>query len=203
MHALQDLGEALMALDPSRLAELDLPERLVDALRDARSTRSHEGARRQRQYVGKLMREVDAEPLRAALERISQGKQSDQAEVTAAEKWRESLLRDDDAMARLVIEFPDADRVAIAKLVRDARQELARNGPPHRYRELFRQLKALAVKRAAAAAAASDRGARPRNCREPRHHAAHRARLDLRSRIGRRVRGQGTAGICTNGSPRR
>ena len=161
MHALQDLGEALMALDASRLAELDLPERLVDALRDARSTRSHEGARRQRQYVGKLMREVDAEPLRAALERIAQGKQSDQAEVTAAEKWRESLLRDDDAMARLIIEFPDADRVAIAKLVRDARQELARNGPPHRYRELFRQLKALAVKRAAATAAAAAAAAPP------------------------------------------
>ena len=95
-------------------------------------------------------------PSARPLERISQGKQADQAEVTAAEKWRESLLRDDDAMARARSSNSPTRIVSPSrKLVRDARQELARHGPPHRYRELFRQLKALAVKRAAAVAAAS------------------------------------------------
>ncbi len=155
MHALQDLGEALVALDPSRLAQLDLPERLADAVRDARATRSHEGRRRQLQYVGKLMRDIDADAVRAALALIARGKPTDQAEVTVAEQWREALLRDDEAMARLATEFPAADRAALALLVRDARQERARGGPPHRYRELFRQLKAMATKRAAASATAA------------------------------------------------
>lgn len=149
MHALQDLGEALVALEPARLAALDLPERLADAVRDARNTRTHEGRRRQLQYVGKLMRDIDAEPIRLALERIAQGKPTDQAEVTAAEHWRDALLRDDDALPRLLQVFPDADRNAFAILVREARQERARGGPPHRYRELFRRLKVLASARAA------------------------------------------------------
>lgn len=149
MHALQDLGEALVALDPARLATLDLPERLADALHDARNTRTHEGRRRQLQYVGKLMRDIDAEPIRDALERIAQGKPTDQVEVTTAERWRDELLRDDDALPRLQQEFPQADRNALAILVREARLERARGGPPHRYRELFRRLKALAVARVA------------------------------------------------------
>lgn len=155
MHALQDIGEALVALDPSRLAELGLPERLADAVLDARSIRAHEGRRRQMQYIGKLMRDIDPEPIRAELARIAAGKPTDQAEVTAAETWREALLRDDDALTRFTAEFPDADAAAIATLVREARAERARGGPPHRYRELFRRVKALAARRATAAAAAS------------------------------------------------
>lgn len=151
-HALQDIGEALVALDPSRLMELGLPERLADAVLDARSIRAHEGRRRQMQYIGKLMREIDAEPVRAALAQIAAGKPTDQAEVTAAEQWREALLRDDDALPRLLAAFPDADATAMATLVRETRAERTRSGPPHRYRELFRRLKALAAKRAAASA---------------------------------------------------
>ena len=63
MHALQDLGEALLAIDPKRLEELELPERLFDALLQARGIRAHEGRRRQIQYIGKLMRDIDPVPL--------------------------------------------------------------------------------------------------------------------------------------------
>ena len=180
MHALQDLGEALVALEPTQVALLDLPERLADAVRAARATRTHEGRRRQLQYVGKLMRDIDADPIRAALERIAQGKPSDQAEVDAAERWREALLRDDDALGRLVQEYPQADRSALATLVREARAERARGGPPHRYRELFRRVKALAVAAAAAAATSTNEGPRapgsPEGERAPEHISAEGSR---------------------------
>ena len=78
MHALQDLGEALVALDASRLAGLGLPERLVDAVTDARRIRAHEGRRRQMQYIGKLMRDIDPVPIREALERFASGGINDQ-----------------------------------------------------------------------------------------------------------------------------
>ncbi len=156
MHELQDLGEALVALDPVRIAELDLPERLADAVGEARATRTHEGRRRALQYVGKLMRDIDAEPIRAALARFAHGQPTDAAEVAAAERWREALLRDDDALDRLAAEFPAVDRRAIATLVRDARVERARGGPPHRYRALFRHLRSLATAPAANAVAAPE-----------------------------------------------
>lgn len=151
-HALQDVGKALVALDPSRLADLGLPERLTDAVLAARGIRAHEGRRRQMQYIGKLMREIDAEPVLAALAQIAAGKPTDQAEVTAAETWREALLRDEGALPRLLAAFPHADAAAFATLVRETRAERTRSGPPHRYRELFRRLKALAAKRPASGA---------------------------------------------------
>jgi ribosome-associated protein len=73
MHALQELGAELVLLDPSRLAKLDLPEALADAIALARRLTRHEAKRRQMQYIGRLMRDVDPEPLREALVRWSRG----------------------------------------------------------------------------------------------------------------------------------
>ncbi len=141
MHALQELGEALVALDPRRLAEIDLPERLADAIAAARAIRAHEGRRRQIQYIGKLMRDIDPVPVREAIDRFAAGVPSDRAEFAAAERWRDEILRDDAAIARFAAEHPKADAANLATLARDARVERTRGSPPHRFRELFRRIR--------------------------------------------------------------
>lgn len=141
MHDLQDLGCALVALDARRVAELDLPERLVDAIAEARGIQAHEGRRRQLQYIGKLMRDVDPAPIRAALERWAAGTTEDHARFAEVERWRDAFIADDGALARFAAVHPGADHAALAALVRDARAERARGGPPHRYRALFRALR--------------------------------------------------------------
>ncbi len=142
MHALQDLGEALVALDPKRLAELPLPERLADAVAAARGIRAHEGRRRQMQYIGKLMRDIDPAPVQAALDRWAAGAPADHAQFAAAERWRNELLVDETALDRFMLAHPHVARASLASLVREAQAERARGGPPHRYRELFRTLRA-------------------------------------------------------------
>jgi ribosome-associated protein len=142
MHALQGLGEALVALDPRRLSELELPERLADAILQARGIRAHEGRRRQIQYIGKLMRGVDPVPIQEALERWARGPQEENARFAAVEHWRDRLLGEPAALNAFVGAYPQADRRRLESLIRDANEERARGGPPHRYRELFRQLKA-------------------------------------------------------------
>lgn len=142
MHALQDLGEALVALDPRRLAQLDLPERLVDAVLQARGIRAHEGRRRQIQYIGKLMRNVDPAPVQAALETWAKGPKEENARFAAVERWRDRLLAEPAALDSFVGAYPQADRRHLESLINDANLEKLRGGPPHRYRELFRQLKA-------------------------------------------------------------
>ena len=67
MHALQELGEELVALQPARLRSLALPESLLEAIEQAQRISSREGRRRQLQLIGKLMRQVDADPIRDAL----------------------------------------------------------------------------------------------------------------------------------------
>jgi ribosome-associated protein len=143
MHDLQALGEALVALDRSRLATLDLPERLADAIAQARTVTKHEARRRQMQYVGRLMRDVDPAPIAATLAQWARGPRAEKAQFAAVEHWRDRLLADDAALDELLALHPGADRPRIAALVHDARREREAGGPPHRFRELFRRLKAL------------------------------------------------------------
>jgi ribosome-associated protein len=147
MHALQDLGEALVRLEPSRLAALAadvaLPERLCDAIREARSITAWGARKRQLQYVGKLMRDIDPEPVRRQLALWSQGRSSDAAREHGLERWRERLLAEPDALDALSAEHPRLDRPRFRALIARARDERDRGRPPHAYRELFRELKAL------------------------------------------------------------
>ena len=143
-HALQDLGEALAALPDDRLAALALPEGLRDALAQWRRTRSHEGRRRQMQYIGKLMRGVDAAPIRAAVDasRITPARET--LALHQAERWRAELIADDDALTRFVAEHPVDDLQPLRALIRQARADAAAR-PEERsgraYRELFRHLR--------------------------------------------------------------
>jgi ribosome-associated protein len=141
MDALQELGETLVALDAARLATLDLPERLVDAIALARGITKHEARRRQMQYVGRLMRDVDPGPIRAALERFAAVPREEKARFALLERWRERLLDDAGALDAFVAEHPAADRDALLRATNAARAERGRGGPPHAFRELFRVLR--------------------------------------------------------------
>jgi ribosome-associated protein len=137
---LQKLGMALAALSDERLGRLQLPERLFDALTQYRQTRTHEGRRRQLQYVGKLMREVDAAPLQEAVAEAKLGSARETLLLHEAERWREALLTDDEALTRWLQAHADCDAQHLRSLVRSARREAALP-PPQRnlraYRELF------------------------------------------------------------------
>jgi len=143
MQALQDLGAELCALDSGRLASLDLPERLVDAIVLARSITRHEAKRRQMQYIGRLMRDVDAGPLRDALAAWAQGPRHDREAFARLERWRDRLLAEPDGVQAFVGAYPSTDAAELTRLVSDARAERARGAPPHKSRALFRELKRL------------------------------------------------------------
>ena len=143
MHDLQQLGLDLVALDPGRLSMLDLPERLVDAIALARGITKHEGRRRQLQYIGKLMRDVDPVPLRAAFAAWERGPAVDRMRFAAVEQWRDRVLDHADGLTDFMAAHPAADRTVLAALIADARAERARGSPPHKYRALFRELKRI------------------------------------------------------------
>jgi ribosome-associated protein len=147
MHALQDMGEALIGLDPKRLAELAaeaaLPDRLVDAIREARSITAWGGRKRQLQYVGKLMRDVDPEPIRRRLDLWAHGHTVNSQRQHALEQWRDRLIAEPAALDLLAAAKPRLDRPRFRALIARARDERDRGQPPHAFRELFRELKAL------------------------------------------------------------
>ena len=147
MHALQDMGEALILLEPKRLAELAaevaLPEKLVQAVRDARSITAWGGRKRQLKYVGKLMRDIDPHPVRRRLDLWAAGHDIHTARQHALEEWRDRLLAEPSALDALAAEHPRLDRPRFRALIAKAREERDRGESPHAFRELFRELKAL------------------------------------------------------------
>ena len=143
MHELQALGGALVALEPARLASIDLPEQLAEAIRFARTLRAHEARRRQMQYIGRLMRNVDDAPIRDALARAAVGPARERARFARVERWRERILDEADGLQAFVDAHPTASRERLSDLAVAARGERARSGRPHSYRALFRELERL------------------------------------------------------------
>lgn len=151
MHELQALGEALMTLPDDRIDAIGLDESLREAVRTAQRTKSFEGRRRQLQYLGKLMRKADADPIREAVAAFQLGHAKDALALHEAERWRAELLADDGALTRWLARHPDSDAQQLRSLVRSARKDAAATGSgpagaaPRQgraYRELFRLLRA-------------------------------------------------------------
>ena len=141
MHELQALGAALVELAPSLLERIELPEPLSAAVREAHRISSHEGRRRHMQYIGKLMRSVDPEPIRAALGELEGSAAAARARHRRVEQWRDRLIGDDDALTEFAREQPNADLQALRTLIRNARREIAAKSEPHAQRALFRVLR--------------------------------------------------------------
>jgi ribosome-associated protein len=139
-HDLQKLGAALADLSADRLARLDLPEALRDAIASYQRTRTHEGRRRQMQYVGKLMRGIDEAPLREAVAEAEIGSARETLLLHSAERWREALIADDEALTRWLQAHAECDAQRLRSLVRSARREAERSPQqrnPRSRRELF------------------------------------------------------------------
>jgi len=143
-HAAQDLGETLIGLKDAELDALDLPERLADAIRDARNISSRGGAARQRQYIGKLMRDIDPEPIRAALAVRGEISAREADRFKRLEEWRERLITEGEpALDELERWRPGLNRAEWQRQVADAQSEHARAGHGRASRELFRALRKL------------------------------------------------------------
>jgi ribosome-associated protein len=141
MHELQALGAALLRLSDSQLEIIEIPEKLLAALLEAKRIKSHEAKRRQMQYIGRLMRDVDPAPIRSRLAELEGSSTQATARHRRLEAWRERLIGDDEALTAFAAEHPGADLQALRSLIRNARKEASLGKPPRAYRELFRVLK--------------------------------------------------------------
>lgn len=140
MDALQALGVQLLRLNAAQLARLDLPESLREALAEAHRITSHEGRRRQLQYIGRLMRTIDPAPLQQALADATGASRAAVALMHRCERLRDRLLEDDAALTEFIAAHPHVDAQRLRATIRAARRERAQGQPPRHARELYRWL---------------------------------------------------------------
>ncbi|MBI3223160.1 MAG: DUF615 domain-containing protein [Nitrosomonadales bacterium] len=143
MHDLQDLGAELVGLGKDQLAQLDIPESLRDAIREMHRINKFGAQRRQMQYIGKLMREVDTAPIVAKLD-MWKGRSAQHVAYThQLERWRDRLLESDHALTELLAAHPQADVQRLRTLIRNAQKEKEANKPPKNFREIYQVLREI------------------------------------------------------------
>jgi ribosome-associated protein len=146
MTALQKLGEALVDAPRDRVKKVPMPEDVLEAILECQQISSHEGRRRQLQFVGKKMRTLTEEET-AIIQKTVDGwrgtSKSEAAALHAIERQRERLLADDNALTDLCAQQPTLNVQQLRTLIRNARKEQAENKPPKAYREIFQILKSL------------------------------------------------------------
>lgn len=142
--ALQKLGEQLVELSSDQLKNLHLPEMLEAAIIDAQKIPQHEARRRQMQYIGKLMREVDPEPVEASLRNIRQGDYQKVLAFKKIEKWRDELKDGNLEIIEEIMEScPGAQRQRLNQLIRNARNFTDTVDAAKSSKALFRYLKEI------------------------------------------------------------
>jgi len=146
LHALQDLGERLTTLKPDLLAKLPLTEPLQKALADAPKHKAHIARKRHMQYIGKLMRGTDPEPIRTGLALIRGESAAETARLHRLERLRERLLADEATLAEIAATWPTADLAYLRQLRRNALKEKEASKPPKNFRALYQALRELEMR---------------------------------------------------------
>jgi len=143
MTALQKLGAELVGLSRDQLKKIDMPERLRVAIHDAQRFTQHGAHRRQLQYIGKIMREIETAPLQAAMDEINGVSNTATLRFQQIERLRTRFMEDESVGSDIVRDYPEADIQHLRQLRRNAIKEAQQSKPPRAYRELFRVLRDL------------------------------------------------------------
>jgi ribosome-associated protein len=146
MTALQKLGEALVDAPRDRVKKVPMPEDVLEAILECQQISSHEGRRRQLQFVGKKMRTLSEEEAAIIQQTVDGWRGTSKAEAAALhviERQRERLLADDNTLTNLCAQHPTLNVQQLRTLIRNARKEQADNKPPKAYREIFQILKSI------------------------------------------------------------
>ena len=156
MHELRDLGAELVELSVGQLKRINVPENIFDAVRECQKITAHGARRRQIQYLGKLMRSVDDEPIRAGLAMLRGESSAETARLHRLERLRVRLLEDEAVLTEIAAQWPGVDLQHLRTLRRNALKEKENNKPPKNFRAIFQILQELDQKGAPAAEEGSD-----------------------------------------------
>ena len=143
MHELRDLGAELVELSVGQLKRINLPENIFDAVRECQKITAHGAHRRQVMYLGKLMRGVDDEPIRAGLALLRGESSAETARLHRLERLRVRLLEDEAVLTEIAAQWPGVDLQHLRTLRRNALKEKENNKPPKNFRAIFQILQEL------------------------------------------------------------
>jgi ribosome-associated protein len=141
--AAQSIGKKLVDLPKDKLIKLNLPEALFDAVLEAKRLTANGAIRRQMQYLGRLMRDIDSAPIIEQLQAWEGKNTQENARFHSMERWRDRMIENADAVSEFLVAYPHTDSQQLRTLIRNAQKEAAANKPPKSSRELFKLIREI------------------------------------------------------------
>ena len=142
--AIQKIGEELASYPISAIRSFNLPPFLMQEYEELHTITKHEAKRRKMQYIGKMLRDVDIEPIKARIEEVQEGKAAQSADFHHLERLRERLIQGDKEALNMIVEsYPDVDMQKLRQLVRNTKKEMEKEKPLKSSKLLFRYLREL------------------------------------------------------------
>ncbi len=141
MEELQNLGEKLTRLNKEQLATIPLEEKILAAIKEHQRLKKNEARRRQMQYIGRLMRDAEAECITEALNKLDASQAEHTKHFHQIELWRERLLKDPQALTSFISEYPQIEVQTLRQLIRSTLKEQKQGKDLGSYRKLFRFLR--------------------------------------------------------------
>jgi ribosome-associated protein len=141
--AAQSIGKSLVGLPKDKLIKLALPEALFDAVLEAKRLTANGAIRRQMQYLGRLMRDIDSAPIVEQLQAWEGKNTQENARFHSMERWRDRMIENAEAVSEFLVAYPQTDSQQLRTLIRNAQKEAAANKPPKSSRELFKLIRAI------------------------------------------------------------
>jgi len=154
--AQQALGVKLSELSKDKLNKLNLPDELLTAVLETKKITANGAIRRHRQYLGRLMRDIDSSPIIEQLSRWEGKNTAENAYFHGLERWRDRLISDPNALSEFMALHPSTDSQQLRTLVRNAQKEHLANKPPKSSREIFKLLREITSSGTSTASEESD-----------------------------------------------
>ncbi len=142
----QVLGVRLCDLSKEKLAKLDLPEALLAAVIESKKITANGAIRRHRQYLGRLMRDIDTSPIEEQLSKWDGKHSAENAYFQGLERWRDRMIADSNVISEFMKQYPNSENQRLRTLIRNAQKELEANKPPKSSREIFKLLREITQK---------------------------------------------------------
>ena len=138
---IQAFGKKISELSSEEISSFNIPDTISKAIKDCKSIKSNIAKKRQTQYLGKLLREIDLSEAYLRMDQINSNSQLEVRNNHKVEIWRERLIQDKNAVTELIEMFPDIDRQKIRQLIQNTLKEIKASNPPKYYRQLFKFIK--------------------------------------------------------------
>ena len=138
---IQAFGKKISELSSEEISSFKFPDTILKAIKDCKSIKSNVAKKRQVQYLGKLLREIDLSKVYLKMDQINSNSQLEVRNNHKAEIWRERLIQDKDAVTELIRLCPDVERQKIRQLIQNTLKETKASNPPKYYRQLFKYIK--------------------------------------------------------------